>query len=247
MTRNMLLLHRWLGLIAGLLILVAASTAIALNHQDLFRRPPATGDGPFSRYVLAVANDPHAPQRMLIGTNDGLFRSADAGKTWEEVVLPVPAEGVGAIQFDPRQPGRVYAAFRDIGVYRSDDHGEIWEDVPLPFYPPEGIAIAGLALDTEGRLTLATTAGLFRQAPDGWTGDAAVAKRPETDRLRQVIYDLHDGRFWGAYGVAITDGVSLALIVLVLSGYGLFFGRAIRRRAARKQAPVAPPRMPTVA
>lgn len=239
MTKNMLLLHRWLGLIAGLLILVAASTAIGLNHQDWFRRAPAAGEGPFSKYVLSTAVDPADPQRILVGTNDGFFRSPDAGTSWEEIVLPVPAEQVGAVQFDPSRPGRVYAAFREIGVFRSDDHGDIWEEVTLPFYPPEGIQIAGLSLDGQGFLTLATTAGLYRETPDGWQNLGSAPPAPKANATLQLIYDLHDGRFWGTYGVPITDGVSIALIVLVLSGYFLFFGREIRRRMARKKSTVA--------
>lgn len=239
MTKNMLLLHRWLGLIAGLLILVAASTAIGLNHQDWFRRAPAAGEGPFSKYVLSTAVDPADPQRILVGTNDGFFRSPDAGTSWEEIVLPVPAEQVGAVQFDPSRPGRVYAAFREIGVFRSDDHGDIWEEISLPFYPPEGIHIAGLSVDGQGNLTLATPMGLYRQTTDGWQGLGSAKPAPKANATVQLIYDLHDGRFWGSYGVPITDGVSISLIMLVLSGYFLFFGREIRRRMARKKSTAA--------
>ena len=242
MTKNMLLLHRWLGLIAGVLILVAAGTAIGLNHQDWFRKQPTLGQGPFAKYVLSTAVDPSDAQRILMGTNDGFFRSLDGGSSWEEVVLPVPAEQVGAIQFDPRQPGRVYVAFREIGLYRSDDHGDIWEEVALPFYPPEGIHLAGLALDAQGKVTLATTAGLYREGAGGWESIGGAPPKPKANQALQLIYDLHDGRFWGTYGVPITDGVSVALILLVLSGYFLFFGREIRRRMARKKAAAAPVR-----
>jgi ligand-binding sensor domain-containing protein len=238
----MLLLHRWLGLIAGLLILVAAGTAIGLNHQDWFRRAPMTTDGPFSKYVLSTAVDPSDPQRILMGTNDGFFRSLDGGKSWEEIVLPVPAEQAGAIIFDSGTAGRVYVAFREIGLYRSDDHGDIWEEVALPFYPPEGIHLAGLALDAQGQVTLATTAGLYRQRGSDWESVGSAPPAPKANAAIQLIYDLHDGRFWGSYGVPITDAVSGSLIVLVLSGYFLFFGREIRRRLARRKAAVAPAR-----
>lgn len=242
MTKNMLLLHRWLGLIAGLLILVAAGTAIGLNHQDWFRRPVITSDGPFAKYVLSTAVDPTDSQRLLMGTNDGFFRSLDGGHSWEEVVLPVPAEQVGSIQFDPSRPGRVYVAFREIGLFRSDDHGDIWEEVALPFYPPEGIHLAGLAVDAAGKVTLATTAGLYRESATGWDSIGGAPPKPQANQALQLIYDLHDGRFWGTYGVPLTDGVSIALILLVLSGYFLFLNREIRRRMARKKAPAAPAR-----
>lgn len=243
MTRTMVTLHRWLGLVAGLLILVAASTAIALNHQDLWKRPAAQGTGvtsPFQKYVLATAVDPHEPARILVGTSDGLYRSLDAGKSWEEAVLPVPAEQVGSLQFDPRQPGVVYVALRSIGVFRSTDHGDIWEELTLPFYPPEGTQVTGLSIAGDGGLVLTTTDGLFRQpaGAEAWQHVAkpAVAKVEDSKRWVQLVYDLHDGRFWGSYGVPLTDAVSGALILLVLSGYGLFLDRAVRRRMARRRS-----------
>ncbi|MNX74272.1 Xyloglucanase Xgh74A precursor [compost metagenome] len=243
MTKTMLTLHRWLGLVAGVMILIAAGTAIGLNHQDAWRRAPQGGaavQSPFQKYVLSTAVDPSDPRRVLVGTNDGVYRSLDAGQTWEEVVLPVPAEQAGSITFDPHRPGVVYLALRSIGVFRSEDHGDIWEEMTLPFYPPEGTQVTGLSLDGAGRVLIATTEGLYQQAAPGgqWRHMAkpAAPKAEDGKQLAQLMYDLHDGRFWGTYGVPITDAVSVALIVLVLSGYFLYFGRVIRVRLSRMRA-----------
>ncbi|HEY9900787.1 MAG TPA: PepSY domain-containing protein [Pantanalinema sp.] len=241
MTRTMLTLHRWLGLVAGVMILIAAFTAIGLNHQDAWRRTPqaAAASSPFQKYVLSTAVDPSDSRRVLVGTADGLFRSLDGGSTWEEAVLPVPAEQVGTILFDPGRAGVVYLALRSIGVFRSEDHGDIWEELILPFYPPEGTQVAGLSLDGEGRLSIASTDGLYRQAsPAGvWERVGKAAARPEDGKgFTQLVYDLHDGRFWGTYGVPVTDAVSVALIGLVLSGYLLYFGRLVRVRLGRLRA-----------
>lgn len=243
MTRQMLTLHRWLGLVAGLMILVAAGTAIGLNHQDLWKLSPSRSTGvtsPFQKYVLSTAVDPHEPSRVFVGTSDGLFRSLDSGKSWEEAVLPVPAEQVGSLQFDPRQPGVVYVALRSIGVFRSTDHGDIWEELTLPFYPPEGTQVTGLSIAGDGGLLLTTTDGLYRKMAhdEAWQHVAkpTAAISEDSKRWVQLVYDLHDGRFWGSYGVPLTDAVSVALILLVMSGYVLFFGRAIRRRMARRRS-----------
>lgn len=242
MTKSMLTLHRWLGLVAGIMILIAASTAIGLNHQDWLKRPSAkaTASSPYQKYVLSTAVDPTEPNRVLMGTNDGLFRSLDGGKTWEEAVLPVPAEQVGSIQFDPRATGVVYVSLRSIGVFRSADHGDIWEELTLPFYPPEGTEVTGLSIAGDGGLLMSTTEGLYRKpaGADTWQhqGMAMAPKSESGNQLVQLIYDLHDGRFWGTYGVPITDTVSMALIVLVLTGYVLFFGRILRIRMARRRS-----------
>lgn len=242
MTKTLLAWHRALGLVAGAMILVAASTALALNHQDLLKRPAPEGpQGPYSKYQLSVATDPADGRKLFMGTDDGLFRSVDGGRTWEDVVLPVPAEQVNTLVFDPHHPGVVYAAFRKIGVFRSSDGGDIWEELTLPFYPPEGIEIAGLSLKADGALVLSTTAGLYTQKAPGSEQWNTVPRPRPVDRkadnqLVQLAYDLHDGQFWGEWGVWITDAVAIALIALVFSGYGLYFGRYFKLRLARRRA-----------
>ena len=246
MTPFMLRAHRWLGLVMGPLILVAATTAIGLNHQDALRSalgPPAVQGDPSGKRVKAIASDPLDATRLLLGTDDGLFRSRDGGSHWEEAVLPVPAEHVVSIVYDLVHPGRVYVALEAIGVYRSDDQGEVWEDVSLPFYPPEGTHVTGLTAGPHGQLVMTTTLGLFRQAASGgeWQpvrNDAGPSRPVSRDAATDWLYQLHDGRVWGSWGVPVTDAVSGALIVLVLSGYALFLGRAIRIRSARKRSPV---------
>ena len=82
MSPAMLALHRWLGLVAGLMILIAAGTAIGLNHQDWLLRPvkAEAAKSPYDRYVLSTATDPADPLHVLVGTSDGLFRTFDQGR-----------------------------------------------------------------------------------------------------------------------------------------------------------------------
>ena len=69
MSRSMLLLHRWVGLVVGAMILVAALTAIALNHQDQLLKPTtgSAATSPYARYMLSVVADPAHPERLLAG------------------------------------------------------------------------------------------------------------------------------------------------------------------------------------
>jgi len=240
----MLKLHRWLGLVFGGLVLIAAITAVALNHQDQVRRwagETTMGHSPFGRGPRVLAVDPGNPLAQLAGTDDGLFRSEDGGLTWEEAVLPWPAEHVVAIQFTPGKPDEVHLALAGIGVLRSLDRGETWEDVALPFQPVEGVRICGLAIDRAGQLVVLTRQGIWmRNTVGSWTERRAPGKSGVDSAAVQVAYQLHDGRFWGAWGVPLTDGVSIALIVLVATGYGLYSVRLWRRRGARQPRSLRP-------
>ncbi len=68
------------------------------------------------------------------GPGSGLFRSTDAGDTWEEISrnpgLPEGMLGKLGVTVSPAQPGRVWALIEAMndqtGLYRSDDTGATW-------------------------------------------------------------------------------------------------------------------------
>ncbi len=71
-----------------------------------------------------------------VGWGDGVYRSRDAGRTWQRMGLP-RSEHIGRILVDPRDGNRVlvaaegplWAAGGERGVYRSTDGGATWTPV----------------------------------------------------------------------------------------------------------------------
>jgi photosystem II stability/assembly factor-like uncharacterized protein len=71
-----------------------------------------------------------------VGWGDGVYRSRDAGRTWQRMGLP-RSEHIGRILVDPRDGNRVlvaaegplWAAGGERGVYRSTDGGDTWTPV----------------------------------------------------------------------------------------------------------------------
>lgn len=90
-------------------------------------------------YSLAV--DPHNSNVIFAGTHLGVYRSTDAGLTWElknSGLPPMPdSVVVREIAIDPIDTGRVYAALcpiKDIahnslcsGIWLTTDYGEMWQ------------------------------------------------------------------------------------------------------------------------
>ena len=106
---------------------------------------------------------------VYAGGSAGLWRSTNAGESWEEVgtsemrnfnvnirpdIVPTwtiwgdetiyPWEGVFDIQTDPNIPNRLYVSIHseEGGVYRSDNTGETWSDRLIADTHLRGVAIA---------------------------------------------------------------------------------------------------------
>jgi photosystem II stability/assembly factor-like uncharacterized protein len=73
-------------------------------------------------------------QRPDLSVGDGIYRSADAGKTWTHLGLR-DGQQIPALAVDPRNPNRVFAAVlghpygpnEERGIFLSTDGGETWK------------------------------------------------------------------------------------------------------------------------
>ncbi len=99
----------------------------------------AVVDGDGTRITLegsgaqCVSVDPNDPGRVYVGTFDrGLYRSLDAGESWDQVGEGIPHKRVLSITVAPHaEEGRsiVYAGTEPSSVFRSTDDGGTWEDL----------------------------------------------------------------------------------------------------------------------
>lgn len=75
-------------------------------------------------------------QRPDLSVGNGIYRSADAGKTWTHLGLE-DAQQIAGIAVDPRNANRVfvaalghpYGANKTRGLYRSEDGGKTWSQI----------------------------------------------------------------------------------------------------------------------
>jgi ligand-binding sensor domain-containing protein len=61
---------------------------------------------------------------IYAGTKDGLFKSADAGQTWTQVLSRQKIMGIAV---NPDNPRILYSVSEDGGVFRSQDGGASWK------------------------------------------------------------------------------------------------------------------------
>jgi hypothetical protein len=95
----------------------------------------------------AIGIAPSDPNQLWVGTGEedsrnsispgaGVYKSTDAGKTWQHIGLET-AGLTGRIVIDPHDPDLVYAAIvgnifgpnKERGVYRTKDGGKTWEQI----------------------------------------------------------------------------------------------------------------------
>jgi len=78
----------------------------------------------------AIAIHPQYPEVMFVGTQEGPYRSDDAGVHWKRVNFPYGDEAIYAITYHPTQPQIMFAGGESAALFRSDDGGESWRRLP---------------------------------------------------------------------------------------------------------------------
>ncbi len=73
-----------------------------------------------------VVIDPKQPKRVYAAGDSGLYRSEDAGQTWQSAAKGLPAGTIQALALDPRQPKRLYATTPAGQLYLSEDGADSW-------------------------------------------------------------------------------------------------------------------------
>jgi photosystem II stability/assembly factor-like uncharacterized protein len=109
--------------------------------------------------------------RSNVITGRGMYKSTDAGETWEFIGLEDGGQ-IGRLAVDPTDPDRVFAAAtgspfgknEQRGVFRSTDGGETWEKV---LYASDSTGAYGLAMNPENPQEI--YAALWRGQRKPWT------------------------------------------------------------------------------
>ncbi len=119
-------------------------------------------DGQSVASIGALAVAPSSPDTVYVGTGestlrdstgfgDGMYKSADAGKTWTHIGLE-DTQHIGKIAVDPKNPnivfvaviGHLYEAHASRGVYKTIDGGKTWTKA---LFKSDAIGAVDVAID----------------------------------------------------------------------------------------------------
>ncbi|MEM9886992.1 MAG: glycosyl hydrolase [Bacteroidota bacterium] len=101
--------------------------------------------------VIYVGMGEHAVRGVMTSHGNGMYKSMDAGKTWQHVGLD-DSRHIAEIRIHPNNPDVVYVAVQgalhkaseERGVYKSEDGGKSWKKM---LYVDENTGAADLSID----------------------------------------------------------------------------------------------------
>ena len=116
-------------------------------------------------------------QRPDLSVGNGMYRSADGGRSWKHIGLD-NVQQIGGLAIDPNNPDRVFVAALghpygpnpERGVYRTLDGGQTWEKV---LYKDENTGAIQVTLDPKDPNTIYADMWAGRQGPwenGAWNG-----------------------------------------------------------------------------
>lgn len=85
--------------------------------------------------TFCVFVHPQLPDVVLAGTQDAIWRSDDAGKSFTRAAVPGETRQIWSFLVDSRDQNRIYAGASPIGYYLSEDCGATWRKLPDPDIP----------------------------------------------------------------------------------------------------------------
>lgn len=141
-----------------------------------------------------------ADMRSQISYGNGMYKSADAGKTWTHIGLEDTRQ-IGRVIVDPKDPnivyvaalGHAYGANKQRGVFKSTDGGQNWQSI---LFKDDDTGAIDLAFDPQDSQTIYAAMWQTRRPP--WN------VYPASNGPGSGLYKSTDG---GAHWSQLTNGL----------------------------------------
>ncbi len=173
-------------------------THVGLESTMAIARIRVHPSNPDIVYVAALGN-PYGPN-----ADRGVYKSADGGKTWKQVLFHDEKTGAIDLSMDPKNPDVLYAGLWEVfrtphslssggpgsGLFKSTDGGAHWSDLtknaglPKPIWGKVGVSVSGADSNRVYAIVEAAEGGVFLSDDGGTTWKLANDDR----RLRQRAF-----------------------------------------------------------
>jgi photosystem II stability/assembly factor-like uncharacterized protein len=96
------------------------------NKGTTWEMLSSTMKGDNFRFVNKIIVDPVNADILIVATNRGIFKSADAGANWDTVYYTGYA--VQDLVANPKKPSTIYAGVNGLGIIKSYNNGSTWNN-----------------------------------------------------------------------------------------------------------------------
>ncbi|NNF73818.1 MAG: T9SS type A sorting domain-containing protein [Flavobacteriaceae bacterium] len=160
------------------------SNWLSIGPTDFANRPFSTAN--IGR-VNVIIKDPNNANTLYAGAPaGGIWKSTDAGLSWDQLADDLPQIGVSGIAIDYNDSNTIYIATGDddagdsysVGVFKSTDGGATWNQTGLnPLNSPTDMNDIYIDPNDSNKLWVATNNGVYRTTNAGvsWTNTIGSA------------------------------------------------------------------------
>ncbi len=171
--------------------------------------------------VIYVGMGEHAVRGVMTTFGDGVYKSTDAGDTWEHIGL-TKTRHIAEIAIHPYNPDVLYVAAQgalhgpseERGVYRSKDGGKSWEKV---LYVDENSGASAISMDMNNPRILYAATWDHRRLPwqviSGGPGCALWKSTDGGDNWEKIVNGLPEKL--GKMGIAVSRANSKRVYAIV--------------------------------
>jgi len=158
-----------------------------------------------SESIVSIALHPTNTQILYVATNDAVYKSRDAGTSWERFPS-FSARRVTTLAIDPQFPATIYAGTMADAVYKSPDGGQHW--LPHNVGLKEHVSfINEFVFDSTNneQIYIATTVGVFYTKDGGREWEERMAGMKEVHIVTSIAIHptnpriLYGGTTGGVY------------------------------------------------
>ena len=136
----------------------------------------------------SMAQSSQNPDLLLVGTNRGIYRSLDAGDSWQHI----PSTGTGglinveSLAIDPRNPDIIYAGTWYL-PYKTSDGGRTWRSIKTGIIDDSDIFAIDIDPRDANHVIASACSGIYetRNAGDNWNKVEGIPS--QSRRTRAIL------------------------------------------------------------
>ncbi len=184
---------------AFLLLLFVKVLTSRATSPDIVRKIERIG--PFGGEVRSLLMDRNNPEKVFLGTSDGLlYSSADGGKSWSLIRPGIKKSQfvIDALVQHPRDRNHFYAGAWDLdsdggGLFESVDRGITWREVALPHAAP-AVRDVTISKTDPAQILVGALEGAYLSRDGGTTWNRLPFGAPDLPKIESVAIDPLDAR-----------------------------------------------------